>query len=335
LTITDESGHAPPQIFQPAGFWRRFFAFCLDGILLGIVGALFGLLAFDYLASFGSWGRAIGFVISLAYFGVLESSLSGGQSAGKRITKIKVINAAGMPLSVGICFLRTLIFCVPYFLNGAQFPNGMDHVLFMTLLSVLVLGLGISTIYLLIFNARTRQSLADLIVGSFVVPVQNADSASHAPVVWRGHLIVVAVIMAVSLLLPIVSQRFLTKAPFAGLLPVQRALQELPDVRYVNLTVFTNTAFVQNQGSTTRHVVTAQLFIRRPLTSYNSLANQAAQIVLRQYPEANAQDSISIFILYGYDIGIASGWRNRVLNYSPAQWHDRLESKSVSEDDHL
>jgi uncharacterized RDD family membrane protein YckC len=109
----DEVTGVSPGLAEIAGFWRRLFAFCLDGLLLGALGAGIGLFAYDGLAALGDWGRLVGFLIAMIYFGVTDSDLSKGQTLGKRIAGIKVVTANGLPLSVRASTLRATIFCVP------------------------------------------------------------------------------------------------------------------------------------------------------------------------------------------------------------------------------
>jgi hypothetical protein len=47
-------------------FWRRLFAFCLDGLLLGALGAGIGLFAYDGLAALGDWRRLEEDVIAIS-----------------------------------------------------------------------------------------------------------------------------------------------------------------------------------------------------------------------------------------------------------------------------
>jgi len=75
----------------------------------------------------------------------------------------------GEPLELVKSFLRYTILGVPFFLNNSHLPPQLLASWIGTLFSVLVFGFGGSIIYLIIFNRRTRQSLHDLIVGSYVV----------------------------------------------------------------------------------------------------------------------------------------------------------------------
>lgn len=82
-----------------AGFWRRFAALLLDGILLGIViGILYAILK--------SAGELLGIVISAGYFTYFEGGPT-GQTPGKSMMGIRVISLAdGQPIGYGRGFIR-------------------------------------------------------------------------------------------------------------------------------------------------------------------------------------------------------------------------------------
>ena len=84
--------------FAPiAGFWRRVAAFVVDGLILALVGEALGLSLFDFFVRLGPWGRCVGMAVALAYFVPQESSRS-GQSLGKRLLRIRVVDAQGRSL---------------------------------------------------------------------------------------------------------------------------------------------------------------------------------------------------------------------------------------------
>ena len=317
----DEVTGLTPRPAKIAGFWRRFFAFCLDGLFLGLFGACIGLVAYDRLVALGDWGRAVGFAIALVYFGVMDSELSGGQTPGKRILAIKVVRANGAPLSVSGSTLRATIFCVPYFLNGAFIDAG---VITSWLVTFLVFGVGVSIVYLLLFNRRTRQSLHDLAVGSYVVSNKTDDQVGEARRIWPAHFGAVGLILTAALALPYFAQRLESSVPFAALLSVQQALQQEPDVRHATAVVSVNKFFGKNQSATTTHIFISNIVLSRQVTDFESLSNRLARIILDRDPSAAKEDKIAISIRYGYDIGIASAWRSRVFAFSPDQWRQRL-----------
>ena len=321
MSYMDEVTGLPPRLPKIAGFWRRLFAFCLDGLFLGAFGAGIGLVAYDRLVALGDWGRAVGFAIALVYFGVMDSELSGGQTPGKRILGIKVVTANGAPLSVSASTLRATIFCVPYFLNGSFIDAG---VITSWLVTFLVFGVGMSIAYLLLFNRRTRQSLHDLAVGAYVVSSKAEDLSGESRRMWATHFGVVGLILIGSLTLPYFAQRLESSVPFAALLSVQQALQQDPDVRHATAVASVSKFFGKNRSATTTHIFISNIVLSRRVTDFDSLSNRLAGIILNHDPSAEKEDKIAISIRYGYDIGIASAWRSRMFAFSPEQWRKRL-----------
>ena len=319
----DEVTGVSPGLAEIAGFWRRLFAFCLDGLLLGALGAGIGLFAYDGLAALGDWGRLVGFLIALIYFGVMDSDLCKGQTLGKRIAGIKVVTATGLPLSVRASILRATIFCVPYFLNGAVIDAGAIPTWLSALLAFLVFGVGISIAYLLLFNRRTRQSLHDLAVGAYVVSSKAGGPIRDGGRIWPAHFGVVGLILMAAMLLPYAAQRLASSDMFAGLLSVQQGLQQEPGVRHATAYSGVNKFVSKNQGTTTTHIFSSKIFLSRRVADLDSLANKLARIILDRDPAAAKEDVIAISIVYGYDIGIASSWRSRNFAFSPDQWRKR------------
>jgi uncharacterized RDD family membrane protein YckC len=82
-----------------AGFWRRFAAAFLDGILVGIVaGILFAALKGP--------GYALGLLLSIAYFVYFEGGPT-GQTLDKRAMGIRVISFDGSgSIGYGRAFIR-------------------------------------------------------------------------------------------------------------------------------------------------------------------------------------------------------------------------------------
>jgi uncharacterized RDD family membrane protein YckC len=124
-----------------AGFWIRFAAALIDGIGLGIVGALLGL------AIGATAGRGLGILIALAYFAWLEGTTS-GQTVGKRICGIRVIDfQTGGPIGHGRAAIRYIA----------------------SILSGIVILIG----YLWMLWDSEKQTWHDKLSGSVVVPVSS------------------------------------------------------------------------------------------------------------------------------------------------------------------
>ena len=139
-----------------SGFWRRVGAFVIDSIILGVLGLILGLLFSQYFVELGGWGRALGFPIAATYFAILNSNIGGGQTIGKRILKIQVLDKAGELLSLPKSAIRYSIIGIPYFLNGARISESFIYPIGFYLLSLLVFGFGLSIVYLLVVSGHLK-----------------------------------------------------------------------------------------------------------------------------------------------------------------------------------
>ncbi len=122
-----------------AGFWIRVLAAFIDGIIIGLAGAMLG-------AHNGTG------VLMILYQGILVGTWN-GQTLGKRACGIKIISADGRPCSLGQAFGRAL----------AKF------------LSVMILMIG----YLMVPFDWQRRALHDRVAGTLAVYALEPRSATR------------------------------------------------------------------------------------------------------------------------------------------------------------
>ncbi len=122
-----------------AGFWRRFFASLLDGIVIGIVLVLLYLLL-------GTGGYVLGLLAGLAYFTYFEGGR--GQTPGKMALGIRVVSLEhGGSIGYGKACLRYVV----------------------SILSGIVIDIG----YLWMLWDSEKQTWHDKASGAIVVPVDR------------------------------------------------------------------------------------------------------------------------------------------------------------------
>jgi uncharacterized RDD family membrane protein YckC len=124
-----------PMVYAYAGFWRRYAASLLDGIIVGLIGAALGFgVGFLWITQIGDdelsrnilsaiLNVAI-FIISWFYFAVQESSETQA-TIGKRLMGIFVTDLQGNQISFGRAtgryfgkILSGMIFMIGYILAG-------------------------------------------------------------------------------------------------------------------------------------------------------------------------------------------------------------------------
>jgi len=312
-------------MLRAAGFWRRVFAFVIDGFLIGLVGFVLGLVLYDTLAQLGVWGRLVGFAIALPYFGLMNSRLAGGQTFGKRWLGIRAQGVDGSLLSVPRAFARYGLLAVPFFLNGAPLPIQFVTGAWAYLTSFLVFGLGLSILYLFVFNRTTRRSLHDYLVGSWVVPAATSRADATPMPLWRGHVATVAVLVLVSLSLPLAAQRISRAAVFADLMPAYGAVNAEPGVE--NAVV--NIGWARNNGvEVTYTALAAQL--SSPKVEDEMLARRLALRAVAASPSLAKRDLMQVTLSYGFDLGIANAWRSFRFQFDPAELAEAKASTGAS-----
>lgn len=301
---SDVSGTSGVEI---GGFWRRLFAFLIDMFLLGLVGGLLTYAFFDQLVQLGDLGRVIGFGIALVYFGVTYSSLTGGQTAGKWLLGLRVLDRQGQFLSPLKGMARYSIWAVPYFGNGlnVQLGSGVPDLVrwfVWGVLAVVVFGGLFSVVYLFVFNRKTRQSLHDLVMGTFVV----RTGAAGRPIrdrIWPGHLwintgllgVLAMGLVTLGLYLPMLSF-------FSELNRVRRAVSRHPKV--IRASVKKNwTRSARGQSTSLSATV-----VTRSWEDRGSIHRTVARDVVRNYENLDGIDRVVVQVRYGVDIGIFSWW---------------------------
>lgn len=107
------------------GFWRRFVAIMIDSIILDLFTAILALIGnlliprddvFSLAVIIPYYGMAI--LLNAAYFTYFHGTT--GQTPGKRMLGLRVVQADGTPLTPGIAFLRWvgyIISKIPLFLG--------------------------------------------------------------------------------------------------------------------------------------------------------------------------------------------------------------------------
>ncbi|MEM6885760.1 MAG: RDD family protein [Verrucomicrobiota bacterium] len=321
----------PPQLpvtpSNPiAGFWLRALALLIDSLILGAAGFVLGLIFFDYFCSIGSWGRLYGFVITLLYLGLMNSSLRNGQTFGKQIVKIQVTNRNGDLLSPEKSVLRAAILCIPYFLNGL--PVTQESTWLSAVLVMIILGAGGAIIYLYIFNRSTRQSLHDLILGTYVTKAPPQKIPEAKPL-WKGHKIALACWAILLVGLMFAGNKLAHSEWFEGLLELQEEIMTHEDVGYASVVENTSHFYGSGGQSITRSLVIGA-YLNKDVSDKEQVATEIATIIL-PHEKSIDKDLINIQIIRAFDIGIASSRIAMRYNYSPENWKNKVSGGLLPE----
>ena len=329
--MTTTSGK--PEESRPAtnvvGFWRRSFAFWLDGMILALIGFALIVLFGDTLMRIGQWGRLIGFAIGSLYFTLLEGGPGRGRSLGKRLMKIKVVHLAPTatdPLPYSQAWLRYAIVGVPTVLGGFAFigsntSNSPAWPWLVVANGVLLAVWLFALAYLYLFNRPTRRTLQDLATSTIVVPVAATD-ATHTPVrplhwkILAGATVAIAIGAGVGM-------HFMNPM-YRELGEVQRMVSIVPGVGEAGVWIGTSRASLAHGGTTTSHGVAIFYTLSDANQHCEQITPQVAKAALLGWPEASRQDYLSVVCMRSVELGIAH-WRNESATvHSPKQWAGQL-----------
>lgn len=165
------------------GFWHRFAAWQVDGILYGVVMAviiLVGMPVYSF-STLAGWGILFVGVLLLLLLGVYVP-VRKGATFGKRLLRLRLVTKDGKPVSYRVASLRFIgQFGIPLFIQVAGFVmlgGGKEQILEekeMPAPGTMMLMLYIMALYgwyivsaLLVRFGATKRSLSDYIAGTCV-----------------------------------------------------------------------------------------------------------------------------------------------------------------------
>ncbi len=293
-----------------SGFWSRVGAFLIDTVLLGILGILLGLVFRTQFIALGDQGNLVGWIVALSYFSVMNSSICGGQTIGKRILRIQLVDASGATISYKRSLIRTLVLITPFFLNGFRFP-GISLTSVISIIQAIIVFSGIcGAIVFFIFNKQTRQTFHDLAAGSFVINKQYDDQPYEVPKIGRTPKIALVVvgIMMIGTVVFIMNR----KSQFEKLTEVADRLNRIEGVSRVK--VIQVLPSPKDKEGNVVNAYKVSINIISPLE--NSVhdwtyikeipeVQKAMRVVLDSDLIHQSGDIVQLNISQGYDIGIA------------------------------
>ncbi|NMP17768.1 RDD family protein [Thalassotalea sp. Y01] len=306
-----------------AGFWRRIAALFIDAIILAIFGAGLALFFKEQFVQWGSWAMLLGFVVSFGYFSVMNSRLFAGQTLGKQAMNIRVVDESNQTLSLPRAMLRYLPLGIPAYLNGLPIGGDDASSFIIYPLSLIVIGGMFTIVYLYLFNRRTRQTLHDLVVGSYVVNCEVQQASVQT--VWRPHYYALLCIGVLSLLVPAMVTSMVDMQEFDNLTVAQNAINSNKHVRYASVFSGSSTFTSSESGERTSHYIDSQAYMFENIVEDNYIAQQLAKSLVASYPESRDKDVIRVTMSYGYDIGIWSSWYNYTHSFNPIDIVSQLE----------
>lgn len=343
-SAVEQVASEPVFTFPPiSGFWRRFLAWLIDVLILGVIGQIMGVVFSSFLFSIGPYGRPIGLLFTIPYFGIMNSIIGGGQTFGKRIMKIAVRNKDNEAIELWRSVIRISLLVLPSLFNQWSIPIFQNSVM-VWFLSLIIFGLGGAIFYTMVFNRKARQGIHDLILGTYVVHLPGKSIESF-PTTSRIHWVVTSVwigIVAIgTLVMALIAPSIISETPLAPVMSLYNILQD--DPRFFTVGVNDHTFYASNGKTSHSLIITVWYKGKLAESDRKEVIESIVKIVLENAENIDEYDGIQVKITSAYDIGIASanlyisfsdsieGWRKQIYpNGSPNGFISSLLAKALA-----
>jgi len=310
-----------PPVVQKNPFVRRILAFAIDSILLGFVGHVIATLFRAPLIEIGQYGPLIGLVITVLYFGILNSQPLKGHTLGKRFLKLRVTRVAGgyLPLHLSLC--RSFIYALPFVANNWQLDlgRGVPAMIVYATLSGSIFAYFVSLLLFTIGNWRSGRLLHDVLFGT-KVSIDHPDTITKPKREKAFALITLLVFIAVAGPTILGFNKHDTQISISELSAMQSSLMEAqPGWKFgVNLSTF--------QGKNPVAILKVSIIPNRLLTDSEKMDARlkTARLTLTTYSGIGNVDYMSIAVIEGFNIGIASRYKAPGERWSIGAWREKL-----------
>lgn len=289
-----------------APFWRRLVALFIDTVILAVLGAFIGVFIGHLFWDKDVLGRLIGLVISGSYFAYFNSEAQGGQTFGKRLLKIKVVNHFGDYISIKQSLLRYAVIAPPLMFNHLILPLNVWSIALAGIIGGVLFSVPLANLYLLIFNRRSKQLIHDIIGKTIVLQNDSADGTYETT--GRTNigvsLSICTVIFIAIVGLAIANSR-------VELQETYQKISALPDVYAVVTSTGSTTTTSFGGESTTRNHFVAKVRVKSIQSMDSTFAKKVAEIIKQDQNIESGNQIIRVVLVGGYNLGI---WSSTVTN---------------------
>jgi uncharacterized RDD family membrane protein YckC len=299
-------------------FWTRIGAMLIDSIILGVFGFILGLIFNTFFISIGEKAKLVGWIISLFYFSVLNSKINKGQTFGKKLMNIQVVDIQGNFISLKTSFLRALILTAPFFLNGLKIKGVSTFSPITIVQGIIIFTVGLGIIVFYIFNKSTRQSIHDIAVKTYVVKEHRERGMNLIPKVAKVPFYITGGIFLLVLCSSIYNYN--SNSDLTELVSVYEKIQDQDHISNANVSM-NYSLFDNNENRRCTYIVRISINQIPTDTSINNLELQkAAKTFIDSNVYKSDNDILSIIVVSGYDIGIASKYQSFNFYKPISEW---------------
>ena len=301
-----------------ASLGARFGALTIDSFVIGLPIFASSFFLSDAFRQLGPWGRLVGLMIFMSYFGLGNSEAFGGQTLGKRYFNLRVCDRNGDNLSISSSFLRASVFLIPVTLNNAALPFWiMENFLLSTMLGIITFGGLISTIVFFLSNKPSRRLAHDFAAQSVVMRTAIHPTFEREfpkkPLATTAGLLVLCLAFLTSL-------RFLFPEFQSSTRPVLAKLDESEFIWGPQITGAMRTVKQAKDERTFGLGVSAWSYESE--SEFEKTSSQVAHELLEAMPHAQDHDVILISLKFGFDLGPINSSRFRSSQKTVLRWRN-------------
>lgn len=286
---------------------RRFFAWLIDQALFVALG--FSIVTFaklPWLEGLGQNGWWVGLSVVAIYFTIMDSRWGGGQTLGKRLLGIKVLDLSGRKLHPIEALIRFSPFiAITIIANEVACANQFSAPV--QALDIIVLLITLAIPVLLLAHPQ-RRTVQDLISGSIVVRAEGADPTQKVPI--RRPLTILAIVcVSVSILAVGIFWLVAVFPKTRELASIQKAVGTRSDVCCT--TVIIRSFSDENLRPSKSLAISAYMPKTTESRREPEIARQIYDSIPRGISIADDVEQVTVTLVRGYDLGIF-----RKMNYS-------------------
>lgn len=229
------------------------------------------------------------------------------------------------PIGVARAVLRTLVWVVPWTLNGWALP-ALRAPIPAWIATVMVFGVGGALVCTMVFNRRSRQGLHDMLSNTYVVRATGEPIEAFPPTA-RGQWIVAGALVAAAMVLA-TDGIFYRPLPDSMLQPLMRLHDRFePDPRFFTVGVFDRT-FYPTSGPTNRTLRIDAWYKGQPSDEERRLViDELASAAFESVDNIAEFNDLQIQVTSAYDLGIASGSSFHGDTQTIDTWRARLAGR--------
>lgn len=290
------------MIYQLNPKIRRILALIIDILFVVAIGTSVGTVFRSFLIDHSNIAYFIGFVVAWLYHSVSNSFIKDGQTAGKILVGLKVVDKSGKRIGIIRSLLRSLPIVICFFGEPAKTPDFWKEAI-----TYLITPLWISLAYFSIFFPCCRTT-HDFIFGTAVTDTQNKEN-SFSYKTSTTSIIVIALISATLLGL----RSFSGSSSIADRQLVDKLKKSQEQIEKIK---GVEDASIQLEGEK----YTIGIITKNNPSESMPLAVRASCLFLENFSFEHSSQQIQVVVMRGFDMKIYHHWDVLDHTFTASKW---------------